>query len=29
MDTRLHSLRKSPAQRLRGRLPRLIEQGNV
>jgi len=28
MDNRLHSLRKSPAQLLRGRLPRLIEQGH-
>ena len=29
MDNRLHSLRRSPAQLLHGRLPRLIEQGNV
>ncbi len=28
MDNRLHSLRKSPAQLLRGRLPRWIEQGH-
>ena len=29
MDNRLHSLRKSPAQLLRGRLPRLIEQAMI